>query len=77
MRRNLIYWVSVLVMSIVVSKSVAEAGIQSVAGGLNAPASALGPYTMSSFNDDLRLTSKKYSYVESATLTFIIYQYNK
>ena len=52
-------------MSKVGLNSVAKAGLQSVIGGTNAPASALGPYSIVPFEDDLRKTYQQCSYVES------------
>jgi len=54
-----------LVIIITGSISIANAELQSVIGGTGAPSSALGPYTMTPFEDDLRLCSLKYSYVKS------------
>ena len=47
------------------SISVAEAGLSSVIGGTSAPASTLGPYSISPFEDDSRPSNKKYLYVTS------------
>lgn len=51
-------------MSMVVSESV-KAGLISVDGGTSSPSSLLGPYTMTSFADDLRLSYLDCTYVTS------------
>lgn len=65
MKRILFFWVIGSIMLMAGSISVAKAGLKSVIGGISAPASTLGPYSISPFADDLRQSCKKYSFVTS------------
>ena len=65
MKRILIFWVIGLNMLMEASVPVAKAGLSSVIGGVNAPASTLGSYTMTSFAEDLRSSYSLCSYVTS------------
>ncbi|MBN2590471.1 MAG: hypothetical protein JXA96_11470 [Sedimentisphaerales bacterium] len=65
MKRILTFWVIGMLMSIIGSKSITKAGIQSVIGGTSAPASTLGPYLTLPFEDDLRPSYQQCTYVES------------
>jgi len=67
MKRIVVFWVIGLIMSMAVSGTVVNAGLVSVIGGSNAPSAQLGPYFMTPFADDSRLTGLKCSYVTSQT----------
>lgn len=74
MKRILTFWLIDLLMLIAGSQSVAKAGLQTVIGGTNAPASALGPYTETPFSEDARLTFLKYNFVESPLGGNVLFQ---
>jgi len=52
MRRSLIICEAGLIMSLAISVSAAKAGLVGVTGGVDAPSSSLGSYTMMAFPAD-------------------------
>ena len=72
MKRLIFFWVIGLNMSITALLPVSKAGLISVIGGTDAPASILGPYTMTSFADDLRPAPLDCTYVTSPFLVVIV-----
>lgn len=65
MKRILTFCLVGLLMSIAGSQSVTKAALHSVIGGTSAPASTLGPYTVTPFAEDSREIFQECSFVES------------
>ncbi len=74
MKRILTFCLVGLLMSIVGSQSVTKAALQGVIGGTAAPASTLGPYTVTPFTVDSRSTYQEYSFVESPLGGNVLFQ---
>jgi hypothetical protein len=74
MKRLLTFWLIGLLMSIAGSQSVTKAALHMVVGGTAAPASTLGPYTVTPFAEDSRLTYQKYNFVESPLGGNVLFQ---